>query len=170
MRGKWLLLLLLVPGLVWAAPSARHFEKLKSMLAAEAKGGEIKKLEQPGPADVTIVGAAIEHAYPGTGVLRVLVDRSDVSYGKNGDKTFADFVRGMKWLDSPPPVDDFIRLLNDAQYDGIVALEAVSPLRKTANGLELRFEHLVPGPGNPTPTTWELVIPKKGDLVLKRVK
>src|SRR5262245_7765326 len=49
MRGRWLLLLLLVPGLAWAAPSARHFQKLKSMLAAEAKGGEIKKLEQPGP-------------------------------------------------------------------------------------------------------------------------
>jgi hypothetical protein len=168
MRG--VLLLVMLPGLAWGAPSARHFEKLKSMLADEAKGSAIKKLEQPGPADVVVIGAAIDKAYPGTGVLRVLVDRSDVSYGRNGEKTFADFARAMKWLETPPPVDDLLRLLNDAQYDGVVVLEAVSPLRKTANGLELRFDHLVPGPGNPTPTTWELVIPKKGDLVLKRVK
>jgi hypothetical protein len=169
MRLAWSLLFL--PAVAWGAPSLRHFEKLKASLESQYPKAKVEKLEQPGPAQVTIVGAKLHHAPPGGGVRCVLVDAGDVSYGKHGEKTFADFVRGRGWLTNPPPIDDFLRLLNAAQYDGVVMLEAVSPLRKTPAGLEVRFDHLIPGPGHPKPTTWELVIPAgTGDLLLRRVK
>ena len=108
-----------------APKTTAKIESQKSALAALLKQGTpnatIKTRHDPGPEGLTVIMAAIENAYPGSGVLRVLIDDAGTTYGVHGEKDFADLVRARKWLgDAPlPSADTLERLVDYCNFEGV---------------------------------------------------
>ena len=87
-----------------------------------------------------MVTAAIPDAYPGTGVACVVLDGS-VSYGQHGERNLAELVRKKGWLKKAPPTADLVRLVNDAEFDGLLQVDDTTPpaVILSPAGLELKL-------------------------------
>lgn len=96
-----------------------------------------------GPCGTTIVRARAEGAYPGSGILAVLVDDKDgTTYGRHGAKDLADLVRARGFLEKPPAAADLVRLADVAFFEAVVMHDdrARKPTaEKTETGLVLKF-------------------------------
>jgi hypothetical protein len=113
---------------------------LRAHLAASNPGAVIKTSHSAGALGTTVVMAAIEGAYPGTGVARVVLDEANVPYGVLGDKSLADLARARGWLDKPPDQEAFLRLVNDTLFNGVAILVAPDPHALRIAGGELLFD------------------------------
>jgi hypothetical protein len=115
---------------------ARAQARLREALAHEAEAAKrpIKTGVAVGPLGGLVVTAAIEGAYPGTGVARTVVLRG-TSWGARGEHDLADLARDSGWLERPP-VDEraFAELVNAAQFDGLLALDEGHPPKLARGG------------------------------------
>ncbi len=146
---------------MWAAEKLQ--KRLEQEVAAKYKG-EIKSEVREGPFQTLLVRAYFPGAYPGTGVMSAVVDKTAISYGIHGERDFADFVRAQGWLKAEPDVDDFMRVLDYAQFEAVVMnlshLEAPT-LRNESQGLVLRFVRgFMPNGAYPT----EVIIQRTGGV------
>jgi hypothetical protein len=88
-----------------------------------SESGGKKKIHSesfPGPEGVYLVRAWEEGAYPGTRVVSTIVDRDGTSYGVHGQLDFSVFVRRRHWLRELPEVDEFMKLLDYAQFEAVL--------------------------------------------------
>lgn len=142
-------------------------ERLQRQLEKEVTAkykGEAKSEVRQGPYDTLLVRAWFPAAYPGTGVMAVVVDKNALSYGIHGERDFAEFVRAQGWLKAEPEVEDFMRLLDFAQFEAVVMnlshLEAPT-LKIEGDRLVLRFVRgFMPNGAYPT----EVVVEKTGGV------
>jgi hypothetical protein len=161
-------LIALFGSLAHADPLAKYGARMKQLLEPQARGARIDVRSEAGQLGTTVVVAAIPGAYPGSGVVRVVVDRDEQSYGVHGDKDLADLARLREWLVKPPTVGELVRIVNDAQFEGIAILEAdkKDPLKITPAGLELRvMRYWIPS-SQPFPTL--IRIPKTGRVSIEK--
>ena len=100
---------------------------LSATLAKQFKGAKIDTRAEAGPVGLTVITAAVPGAYPGSGVLRVLIDDHEVTYGVHGEKDFADLVRARHWIEKDPPDADTLRRLVDFAFFEGVAIWMDSP-------------------------------------------
>ena len=98
-------------------------------------GTELEYEAKPGPQGVTILRVRFPHAYPGSGVASVVLFEG-VTWGKHGQRTFADLVRKRGWLANPPKQEELLRILDAACFGGMAGLHSV--VVKT--GKRLRIE------------------------------
>lgn len=150
---------------LWKAE--RLQKQLETEVTAQYKG-EAKSEIRQGPFDTLLVRAWFPGAYPGTGVMAVMVDKNAASYGIHGERDFADFVRAQGWLKTEPEVEDFMRLLDFAQFEAVVMnlshLEAPT-LKIEGDRLVLRFVRgFMPNGAYPT----EVVVEKTGGVKVLR--
>jgi hypothetical protein len=115
-------------------------EALRARLAAGNPSAVIMTSHEPGALGLTVVRAAIRGAYPGTGVVSVLMDARGITYGTNGEKSLGDLARVRGWLVAPPEAQAFLRLVNDAQFNGAGILTAPDPKSLRSVGGELWFD------------------------------
>ena len=88
-----------------------------------------------------IAVSAYPQAYPGTGVMRQMIDGvTGVSYGVHAERSFADFARERGWLVKPPPADDLLRCFNTALFEGVAMLDDKPAPRVTTGAHGLRIE------------------------------
>jgi hypothetical protein len=96
---------------------------LRASLEKSYEGATIVTRTEFGPFGLGVVVASLEHAYPGSGVLRVLLDARGVTYGVHGEKDLAELVRERGWIDTPPEdLGAWARLVNVAQFEGVAIL------------------------------------------------
>lgn len=120
----------------------------KMITAGYDKNPTVKPQQYETLFDLWVVTAAIEHAYPGSGVARVLVDKDGVTYGVRGDKDLADLIRARGWLASPPDAISLRKLVDFAHMDGVgMMLDDPPVLTKTKDGLLLTFYTTAMPPG-----------------------
>lgn len=141
-RG-WAALALALP--LWASTAAaeptsgaaaRATARLTGLLREEAQraGKELVTGEEQGALGTTVVRVAIRDAYPGSGVARVVLWKGR-SYGVRGEHDLAELVRERGWLKHAPETAGFVRLVGDAQFDGLLAVdEAVPPTLQVGKG------------------------------------
>jgi hypothetical protein len=146
---------------LWKAE--RLQKQLEKEIVAKYKGDAKSEIRQ-GPFDTLLVRAWFPAAYPGTGVMAVMVDKTAVSYGIRGERDFADFVRAQGWLKTEPDVEDFMRVLDFAQFEAVVMnlshLEAPT-LKIEGDRLVLRFVRgFMPNGAYPT----EVIVEKSGGV------
>ncbi|MBN8222925.1 MAG: hypothetical protein J0L53_18570 [Spirochaetes bacterium] len=146
---------------LWAAEKIE--KQLEKEVATKHKG-EVKSDVREGPFQTLLVRAYSPGAYPGTGVMSVIVARNAVSYGIHGERDFADFVRAQGWLKAEPDVEDYMRVLDYAQFEAVVMhlshLEA-PVLRLQGDALVLHFMRgFMPGGAYAT----EVVVAKTGPV------
>lgn len=113
---------------------------LRAALERIHKGATIVTRTEVGPFDLGVVVANLEHAYPGSGVLRVLLDARGVTYGVHGENDLADLVRERGWIDTPPEdLGAWARLVNVAQFEGVAILmdEPAPKVVRVADGLTI---------------------------------
>jgi hypothetical protein len=146
---------------LWAAEKLQ--KRFEQEVAAKYKG-EVKSEVREGPFQTLLVRAYFPGAYPGTGVMSAIVDKTATSYGIHGERDFADFVRAQGWLKVEPDVDDFMRVLDYAQFEAVVMnmshLEAPT-LQNEGQGLVLRFVRgFMPNGAYPT----EVIVAQTGGV------
>lgn len=142
-------LTLLVAVVLGAAPTpsnpveksveAAH-KTMKAALLKTTPKAEVELRQESGPFATVIAVAAIVGAYPGSGVMRTVIDATTgTTYGVRGTKTFADFVRARGWLKTLPSSDELIMFVNLALFDGIAILDrvAVDEVETTTDGLRI---------------------------------
>jgi hypothetical protein len=123
-------------------PPAAEARVLGAVGEEAARAGKKPTLaRRPGALGTTVVTAAIPDAYPGTGVACVVLDGS-LSYGRHGERDLADLARKKGWLKKAPPTDELVRLVNDAEFEGLLQIDDTTPPVATlsAAGLELRLQ------------------------------
>jgi len=113
------------------APVAKAVEAAQKTMKAEllkaTPKATIEVRRETGPFDTVIAVAADPTAYPGTGVMRTVIDaKTGTTYGVRGKKTFADFARAHGWLTQAPSSDELVMFLNLALFDGIAILDRES--------------------------------------------
>ncbi|MFO0750805.1 MAG: hypothetical protein U1F43_34820 [Myxococcota bacterium] len=107
---------------------------MRAALAKQYPADQIVVRVEPGSFDTVVAVAAFPGAYPGTGVMRQLIDaKSGVTYGVRGAKSFADFVRERGWLAQRPADDAIVRILNTALFEGIAILDDRAPSPKISS-------------------------------------
>lgn len=150
-----------------AAAVKKASARLEALLRDEAKraGKPVVTGQDPGPLKTTVVRAAIQDAYPGSGVARVVVWNGR-TYGKRGERDLADLARERGWLKKAPDAAALARLVGDAQFDGLLAIdEAAAPAAATGKeGLSLSFTRRT-FPGNAAEPV-RVVIGSKGPAVI----
>lgn len=106
------------------------------------KSPTVNTRHEQAPLGLWYVTAAVEHAYPGSGIARVLIDEQGVTYGRHGEKDLADLVRARGWLVKDTPDAMTLRKLVDlALFEGVVMTvdEKPTTLAKKDGGLVLTF-------------------------------
>ncbi len=112
-------------------------KELSAAVAKDSNGAQVNARSEPGPVGLTVITAAIEHAYPGSGVMRVLIDDNGVTYGVHGEKDFAELVRARKWLgDGALPEAAILQRLVDVAFFEGVAIWMDAPAPKVERGHE----------------------------------
>src|SRR5262245_30143225 len=116
-------------------------EELKKLVLAEYRHlVEVSVREELAPLGLTVITACYPKAHPGTGMKRVLMDENGTTYGAHGEKDLAALVRDKGWLLQPPDPQEFLRLVNLAQFEGIALLQNPTPqFQKIGNQLQFRF-------------------------------
>lgn len=146
---------------LWTAEKLQ--KRLEKEVAAKYKG-EVKSDVREGPFRTLLVRAYSPGAYPGTGVMSSLVAPDAVCYGIHGERDFADFVRAQGWLKAEPDVEEYLRVLDYAQFEAVVMhLSHLEPpsLRIEGEALVLRFiRGFMPGGAYAT----EVVVQKIGPV------
>jgi hypothetical protein len=106
----------------------RATTKLQDVLRDEATrtGNVILTGLEPGVFDTAIVRVALKGAYPGSGVARVVL-WNNASYGIHGEHDLGDLVRALGWLKQPPDTDSLVRIVNAAQFEGVMAVDSAPP-------------------------------------------
>jgi hypothetical protein len=94
--------------------------QLASALAAPA-GAELAYEARELTPGVLMVRVQHVHAYPGTGVVSVVV-REGRTYGRHGGASLADLVRALGWVDAPPPTALLTRVVDAALFEGMASL------------------------------------------------
>lgn len=147
-------------------PAERAAARLHEALAAQAPGKPIDTRSEPGPLDTTVVTAAVRDAYPGSGILRVVLDAKGRSYGAHGERSLAELARTRGWLARPPSVEALVKLVSAAQFDGLLMLDDASPpkLERRDGGLALELVRR----RMPSGAREQVAVrfPKQGDLVV----
>ena len=144
-------------------------QAMKQQLSKEFPPDKIVVREEAGLFGTVVAVAAFPDAYPGTGVKRVPIDASTgVSYGTNGERTFADFARERGWTTTLPDQRELVRFMNTALFDGMAMLDSEPPPRIKADKgvivIELVRRYMPSHAGE-----WLIVtVPKAGPEVLER--
>lgn len=141
----WLLWLLCLPGCDMRAtaelPGAdggterrigEELDRLRGGLS-KTESGYIKTSATPGPQGTTILMAAVEDAYPGSGVWRA-VFYDGQSWGTHGQKPLAELVRARGWLAAPPP--ELIAIVDAALFEGMGGFSEAA-VEQAGGGLRL---------------------------------
>src|SRR5437899_2721486 len=102
---------------------AKATKKLRAMASPQAGGKALAEKSYPGALGTTVVMVSIEGAYPGTGVFRVVLDEG-VSYGARGDKPLGALAKKQGWLARLPDKEPLLRVVNDAQFDGLLMIDS----------------------------------------------
>ena len=114
---------------------------MTDLLAKQYPRDKIVTRVENGQFGTVIAVAAFPGAYPGTGVLRQLIDgATGIAYGGRAERSFADFARERGWLAKPPDTDALMRTLNTALFEGVAILDYTSPPKITGAPHELRIE------------------------------
>ena len=109
--------------------------ELRALLAKSFKGATTEVRAEKGPLGLAVITAAIPHAYPGSGVLRVLIDDRGTTYGVHGEQDLAELVRAHRWNHEVPDLDALIRLINAALFEGVAMLmDAPAPSATAKDG------------------------------------
>jgi hypothetical protein len=122
-------------------------DELRSKVQADYRYEiQISVREEPGPFGLKVIVACNPKAHPGTGMKRVLMDDEDgITYGVHGEKTVADLCRLRGWSATPPDAKTFLKLINQACFEGIGKFaEADSKFVTSGKTLEfhcVRIEH-----------------------------
>jgi hypothetical protein len=113
-------------------------KQLREIVAKDSgPGADIKTWAHPGPLDLVEVTAALEGAYPGSGVARVLIDDQGVTYGIHGDKDFADLCRARGWLGTAalPDARTLLKLVDTTNFEGVAMwLDKPAPKAERSHG------------------------------------
>lgn len=123
----------------------RKIKKVQEELTAKVVGEyrhavEVSVLEEPGPFGIKVIVACNPKAHPGTGMKKVLMDETGITYGVHGESDLATLVRKKGWLDPIPDPKLFLRLVNLACFDGIAMLpDTEARFSKTPKGTEFHF-------------------------------
>lgn len=150
---------------MWRAEKLQ--KELEKLVAAKYKG-EVKSEIRQGPYETLLVRAWFPGAYPGTGVVSAFVDKTAVTYGIHGERDFADFVRAQGWLKREPEVEDFMKLLDFAQFEAVVMnMDHLEKARLSFRGEDLVL-HFIRGfmPNGAYPT--EVIVGKKGGVKVEQ--
>jgi hypothetical protein len=120
---------------------ARAHQDMLAQLGKQYPRDKLVTHVEPGQFNTVVATAAFPAAYPGTGVLRQIIDiDSGVAYGGRAEKSFGDFARERGWLARPPDTDPLIRMLNTALFEGVAIIDLGATPIVTANGNELRIQ------------------------------
>lgn len=135
-------------------------------------------VRRPGALGTIVVAATIPGAYPGTGVACVVLE-GNLSYGRHGERNLANLARKKGWLQKAPPADDLARLVNDAEFEGLLQIDDASPPAVTLSeaGLELKLVRRgflsgpggLSGPGRPSGTREpvRVLLPPQGKAIVE---
>lgn len=152
-----------------ATPEGTQAAKLRALLEKDAKaaGKAVKVATTDGPQGLRVVTASIPDAYPGTGVLRVVLDKNGTSYGAHGERDIADLFRAQGWLQTPPPVATMTQIVNDALFEGLYVINAAdgAAIQSSAEGLVLTFVRQAPLNGRAEEV--QLLAPKSGKAQIR---
>lgn len=94
-------------------------EKLKIYLRQTGHTGELRSEVVAVKNNCELVRAWHVGAYPGSGTAALVVCGSR-SYGRHGEFDFADLVREKGWLKTPPPLDEYFKFLDYAEFEAVV--------------------------------------------------
>jgi hypothetical protein len=122
-----------------------------------------------GPQGVVFVRAAIEGAYPGTGVAALVYDpETERTYGRRGEHGIARLVQERGWLQESRLADrELIQVVHQAQFDGIliIAEPVVEPLE--GGGVRVVLPSLTMR-GDPN-ITYGVELREEGEEVVERL-
>lgn len=136
----------------------------KALARADGAEKAVARVED-GPLGVSFAAVAIPDAYPGTGVVRAVLVGGKC-YGAHCPLSFADLARAQGWLKEIPAAPDLVRVLNAANYNGLLAIEAGSERADPKNG-GLLITFMRTDPFNPSRRTAVLIgVPVGGPLVV----
>jgi pyruvate/2-oxoglutarate dehydrogenase complex dihydrolipoamide acyltransferase (E2) component len=141
----------------------RARQRARDALAEQHPDAAIEVAALPGPGGVQIVRARDPKARPGSGVAALIYDPdTGATYGKRGERDLAELVRARGWLVKPLPEADLIKLVHEAQFDGVLILRdaAVDP----APGGGLRVILPVHTMRGALRRTWIVTLPESGEL------
>jgi hypothetical protein len=121
---------------------------------------------RPGALGTTVVTAAVPDAYPGSGVACVVLE-AGLSYGRHGERNLADLARKKGWLKQAPPAADLVRLVSDAEFEGLLQVDDASPPAMTLSraGLELKLVRRTFPSGAREPV--RVLLPPKGEAIVE---
>ncbi len=95
-------------------------EDLRKILEQEYRHPiRISVREEAGPLGMKVIVASNPQAHPGTGMKRVLMDDDGTTYGIHGEKDISNLFHQKGWLENLPDAATFLKLLNQANYEGI---------------------------------------------------
>jgi hypothetical protein len=121
--------------------SAAAEARLRALVEARAEGKRVTTRRAPGALDTTVVIASTEGAYPGTGVSSVVLDGSGATFGAHGERPLGALADARGWFARLPDEAELLRLVNDAQFDGLMMIDTDQPhtARVVGDAIELRF-------------------------------